>query len=210
MLTVSNFLTRHLLNILFSFTIFILTVVNYDLGIILVPFITILTYIISNGIIKYLQKRKQSKEFGLTYSEYKMIENQITNAKKHLNSLAQQYLRVRSIRSFKILNEMTKLSKRIINIVKTNPQKFYYVEDFFYSHLPSAVELTNKYSLLTQQQLKDPDIHLTLQETRQTLKTLHGAMEEDLKMALQSDIDNLKIELDFVKLENEKKQQQIK
>lgn len=207
MLTVTNFLTRHLFNILFSFAAFIIVVVEFDLGIVLVPLITIATYIVSNIVIKLFQKRKRSKQFGLSYTEYKMIENQLTVAKQHINTLAQQYLRVRSVRSFKILNEMTKLSRRIVNIVQTNPQKFFYVENFFYSHLPSAVELTNKYSLLTSQQLKDQEVHLTLQETRQTLKDLHETMEEDLRLALQSDIENLKIELDFVKLENEKKQQ---
>ena len=34
-------------------------------------------------------------------------------------------------------------------------------------------------------------------------------MEDDLRSALESDIENLKIELDYVKLENEKKRQQI-
>lgn len=210
MLNITNFLTRHLLNILVSFTFFILTVINFDLGIILVPILTIFAYYISNVVIKYIQRRKKSKELGLTFSEFKMIESQISVAKKHINSLTQNFLRVRSIRSFKLINDMSKLSKRIVNIVQTNPHKFYHVENFFYSHLPSAVELTNKYSLLTQQQIKDSDVHVTLQETRQTLKDLHETMEEDLRQALQSDIDNLKIELDFVKLENEKKRQQLK
>lgn len=207
MLNVANFLTRHLLNILFSFTVFILTVINFDLGFVIVTLLTVFTYVISNKMIQYIQKRKKSKEFGLSFSEYKMIENQLKQAKKYINSLTQQFLRVRSIRSFKLLNDMTKLSRRIVNIVQSNPQKFYAVENFFYSHLPSAVELTSKYSLLTQQQIKDQEVHLTLQETRQTLKDLHETMEEDLRLALQSDIENLKIELDFVKLEKEKKQQ---
>lgn len=207
MLNVANFLTRHLLNMLFSFTVFILTVINFDLGFVIVTLLTVFTYVISNKMIQYIQKRKKSKEFGLSFSEYKMIENQLKQAKKYINSLTQQFLRVRSIRSFKLLNDMTKLSRRIVNIVQSNPQKFYAVENFFYSHLPSAVELTSKYSLLTQQQIKDQEVHLTLQETRQTLKDLHETMEEDLRLALQSDIENLKIELDFVKLEKEKKQQ---
>lgn len=210
MLNLQNFLTRHLLNILFSFTVFVLTVINFDFGVIIVPIITAFTYYVSNVVVKFIQKRKKMKELNLTPSEYKLIENQIIFAKKHINSLTQQFLRVRSIRSFKLLNDMTKISKRIVNIVQQNPHKFYQVENFFYSHLPSAVELTNKYSLLTQQQLKDQEIHLTLQETRQTLKELHETMEDDLRLALQSDIENLKIELDFIKLENEKKRQQFK
>ncbi len=209
MLGAMNFITRHALNFLFSFTVFVITVIHLELGIFFVPIITIATYFISNKVIKAIQKMRRSKELGLSRSEYKHIEAQLKIAKRHINSLTQQYVRVRSISSFKLLNEMTKLSKRIINIVQTNPQKFYSVEDFFYSHLQSAVQLTNTYTMLTQQQLKDIDVHLALEDTRKTLKDLHETMESDLRLALESDLANLKIELDYVKHENEKKRQQI-
>lgn len=209
MLGAMNFLTRHAINFLVSCTIFTFTVVNFDLGSFFVPIISLATYILSNIGIKAFQKTKKGKELGLSRSEYKHIETQVKLAKDHVNSLTQQFIRVRSIRSFKLLNEMTKLSKRIVNIVQTNPQKFYSVEDFFYSHLPSAVQLTKNYSMLTQQQLKDSEIHLALEDTRKTLKGLHETMENDLKTALESDLESLKIELDFVKLENAKKRQQI-
>nr|WP_106778906.1 5-bromo-4-chloroindolyl phosphate hydrolysis family protein [Lysinibacillus timonensis] len=210
MLGAMNFITRHAFNFLFSFTVFILTVINFDLGIIIVPLISILTYFVSNKVIKFIQKTKKSKQLGLTRSELNHIESQLKQARSHIFSLTQQYVKVRSISSFKILNEMTKLARRILNIVQTNPQKFYSVQDFFYSHLPSAVELTSKYTLLTQQQLKDMEVHLALEDTRKTLKDLHETMESDLKSALESDLEYLKMELDYAKLENEKNRQQLK
>ncbi|MDM5333570.1 5-bromo-4-chloroindolyl phosphate hydrolysis family protein [Ureibacillus composti] len=209
MLGATNFFIRHALNFLFSFSIYILTIVNFDLGAVVVPILTILTYIVSNSAIKIIQKSKRAKELKLSRSEFKHIESQIKQAKSHINSLTQQYVRVRSIRSFKLLNEMTKLSRRIVNIVQSNPQKFYNVEDFFYAHLPSAVHLTETYTMLSQQQIKDTEVHLALEDTRKTLKDLHVTMEDDLKSALESDIENLKIELDFVKLENEKRRKQL-
>ncbi|SOC23874.1 5-bromo-4-chloroindolyl phosphate hydrolysis protein [Ureibacillus xyleni] len=211
MLGAMNFISRHAINFIISFTVFIVTIVNLpvDLAIFVVPVSTIASYFLSNKGVKAIQKSKRSKAIGISNSEYKHIEAQLKTAKGHLNSLTQQYIRVRSIRSFKLLNEMTKLSKRIINIVQTNPQKFYSVEDFFYSHLPSAVQLTQTYTMLTQQQVKDAEIHLALEDTRKTLQDLHGTMEQDLKSALESDLESLRMEIDFVKLENEKKRQQI-
>ena len=209
MLGAANFFTRHALNFLIGFTVFILTVVNFDLGFIFVPLVSIAAYLISNIAMKAFQKSKRSKELGLSRSEYKHIENQIKQAKGHINSLSQQYIRVRSVRSFKLLNEMMKLSKRLVHIVQNNPQKFYSVEDFFYSHLPSAVQLTQTYTMLSQTQVKDTEIHLALEDTRKTLKGLHVTMENDLKCAIESDLESLRIELDFVKLENAKKLQQI-
>ncbi|MCM3387785.1 5-bromo-4-chloroindolyl phosphate hydrolysis family protein [Ureibacillus chungkukjangi] len=209
MLGAANFFIRHALNFLISFTVFILTVVHLDLGFIFVPIVSIAVYLISNKVIKAFQKFKRSKELGLSRSEFNHIESQLKQAKGHINSLSQQYIRIRSVRSFKLLNEMMKLSKRIVNIVQKNPQKFYSVEDFFYSHLPSAVQLTGTYTMLSQTQVKDTEVHLALEDTRKTLKGLHITMENDLKSAIESDLENLRIELDFVKLQNARKLQQI-
>ncbi|MFC5560293.1 5-bromo-4-chloroindolyl phosphate hydrolysis family protein [Ureibacillus thermophilus] len=209
MLGLTNFLVRHLLNFLFT----IISVVLLDYFDIVDGWFSIiaaiLIYIISNVSIKNVQKYKKSKAFGLTRSEYSLIESQIKQARSHINSLTQQYIRVRSIRSFKLINEMTKLSRRIVNIVQANPQKFYTVEEFFYSHLPSAVQLSKNYTMLVQQQIKDRDVNLALEEARKAMKSLQDTMEEDLKAALSADIENLKLELDYVKMEREKKQQQI-
>lgn len=212
MLGISNFIIRHLLNFLFSTTVFVVLVINLDISFIngvIALIAPILTYIVSNFVIKTFQKYRKRKELDLTRSEYNHIEAQIKQAKNHLKALTQQYVRVRSIRSFKLLNEMTKLSRRIVNIVQTNPQKFYSVEDFFYSHLPSAVQLSKNYATLVQQQIKDADVHIALEDARKAMKNLQLTMEDDLKQALASDLENLKFELDYVKLEHEKKQQQL-
>ncbi|MDN4492655.1 5-bromo-4-chloroindolyl phosphate hydrolysis family protein [Ureibacillus aquaedulcis] len=209
MLGAANFFIRHALNFLIAFTVFILSIFSFDIDFIFGPILSIVAYLIGNKVIKAFQKARRSKELGLSRSEFKHIEAQLKQAKGHINSLSQQYIRVRSVRSFKLLNEMMKLAKRIINIVQNNPQKFYSVEDFFYSHLPSAVQLTQTYTMLSQTQVKDNEIHLALEDTRRTLKGLHGTMENDLKCAIESDLESLRIELDFVKLENAKKLQQI-
>lgn len=210
MLGVSNFFIRHLLNFLFTIiTLFSLIYFSDFIPIagLIIPIGTILTYIVSNMVVKRIQKYRKRKELDLTRSEYDHIEAQLKLAKNHINSLTQQYVRVRSIRSFKLLNEMTKLSRRIVNIVQSNPQKFYTVEDFFYSHLPSAVQLSKNYATLVQQQIKDADVHIALEDARKAMKSLQNTMEDDLKQALASDLESLKFELDYVKLEREKKQQ---
>ena len=211
MLNSINFLTRHLINFLAGFTAFIVTAVNLTgiSSLLAIP-LTIAAYYICNKITLSIQKKKRSKLLGLSRTEYNHIEDQLNQAKAHIKTLTQQYIRVRSVRSFKLLTEMSKLSKRIVNIVQTNPRQFYAVEDFFYAHLPSAVQLTVKYTLLTKEQVSGTEIHLALEDTRTTLKDLHVTMEEDLKSALASDIENLKIELDFVKMSNDKRRERLK
>ncbi|MGM9943450.1 MAG: 5-bromo-4-chloroindolyl phosphate hydrolysis family protein [Lysinibacillus sp.] len=208
MLGAMDFITRHALNLFIAFALYTISILNFDLGVFALA-VPIVSYFISNKLLLTFQTYKRSKKLGLTKTEYRQIELQLKKAREQINKLTQQYTRVRSIKSFKLINETSKVSRRIINIVNNDPHKFYAVEDFFYAHLPSAVELTDKYTLLTKEQVKGTDIHLALEETRKTLKDLHVTIEEDLKLALQSDIENLKIELDFAKLSNEKRRDRI-
>ena len=211
MLGPTNFLTRHLINFLAALTALVIsfaTITGFA-SILALP-LAVLAYYVSNKVTLAIQKSSQSKKLGIAKSEYELIELQLNQAKAQIQALNQQYIRVRSVRSFKQINEMSKLAKRIINIVQANPQKFYAVEDFFYAHLPSAVQLSDKYTLLTKEQVPGTDVHLALEETRRTLKELLVTMEEDLKNALASDIENLKIELDFAKMSNDKRKERLK
>lgn len=207
MLTTTQFFTRHLTNGFVSLSTFILLVVNFDLGILLVPLLTASSYFLSNKVITLFQKRARSRELGLTTAEMKLIGEQLSNAKQLIQKLNAQPVKVRSVKSFKQKSDMVKTARRIVQIVKMNPHKFFGIEEFFYAHLPSAVELTSKYALLSKQQVKSSDIHLALDETRSTLKELQVTFEDDLKMALKDELETLKIEIDFAKLENERRKE---
>ena len=60
------------------------------------------------------------------------------------------------------------------------------------------MEITSKYSLLVNQQLKDQDIKIALQNTRETLNELNKELEKDLKNAVATDLQQLRMEIDFV------------
>lgn len=146
---------------------------------------------------------------GITKEEFKHIETQLSAANKHIQTLSQNYLRVRSVSAFKQLLEMTRISKNIVKIVKTDPRKFYNVEPFFYAHLPSAVELTDKYTMLSKQPVKDKEIQLTLSKTRETLTDLNDTIQIDLKDALANDIDTLQMEIEFANRSNLRRREQL-
>lgn len=146
---------------------------------------------------------------GITKDEYKHIDLQLSTANKHIQTLSQNYLRVRSVSAFKQLLEMTRISKNIVKIVKTDPRKFYNVEPFFYAHLPSAVELTEKYTMLSKQPVKDKEIQITLSKTRETLADLNSTIQIDLKDALSNDIDHLQMEIEFANRSNLKRKEQL-
>lgn len=200
MLELKHFAIRHLLSI----PIFIGSWFAFQAGLAL-PFalagiLSVGTGIIAIQLIKMVQSRIVVSKYGLTMSEYRHIKRQLKEAKGKLKLLNSYFIKVRSVRAFKQLFEMNRLAKRIFNIVKTNPKKFYQVESFFYAHLDTAVQLTSKYTLLVSQPVKATDIQIALQETRETLLDLNQVMEQDLHQVLSSDIEHLKMELDFAKI----------
>jgi 5-bromo-4-chloroindolyl phosphate hydrolysis protein len=84
-------------------------------------------------------------------------------------------------------------------MTKKEPKRFFKAEQFYFSHLDSVVELTEKYALLATQPNKTSELVLSLKETRQTLTELTQAVEDDLYEILSDDIDHLNFEVDVAK-----------
>ncbi|MBK3493891.1 5-bromo-4-chloroindolyl phosphate hydrolysis family protein [Viridibacillus sp. YIM B01967] len=204
MLNVGHFLARYAITIPFTFIMSLVYLFGFDLNFLESSGLTIITFFATAYIIKGYQFRKRLKIVGLTRSEYRHIKEQMTHAQTRIKSLNRHYTKVRSVAAFKQLFEMNRLAKRIFQIVRTNPKKFYQAEDFFYAHLESASELTEKYALLSTQPIKDTDVHIALQQTRETLEDLNHSMQDDLRSVLASDIEELKMELDFAQISTQK------
>ncbi|MFB1080937.1 5-bromo-4-chloroindolyl phosphate hydrolysis family protein [Jeotgalibacillus sp. JSM ZJ347] len=149
--------------------------------------------------IKWFQKRSLLKSYGLTKREYEYIQSNLKEAQKKISRLQGKQLQIRSISAMRQLNDMIKFSRRIFTIVKKDPKRFYTSERFFFYHLDSAVELTEKYTMLVTQPVKDKEILVSLEDTRQTLHELNRSLEEDLMKVLSNDLDTLRIELDMAK-----------
>ncbi len=201
-----QFIIRNSFNLIVILSTWMICTFNFDVNFWISSLIAIISYLPSNYTIKNIQLSKYLKRIGLTRSEYKHIKSQLNEAYSELRNLNRFYTKVRSISTFKQIFEMNRLAKRIVNIVNKNPKKFYNVEQFFYAHLHSASELTEKYALLSTQPIKDMDVHLALQETRETLEGLNNIMQEDLHAVLATDIEELKMELDFAQLSTSQKQ----
>jgi 5-bromo-4-chloroindolyl phosphate hydrolysis protein len=209
MLTNGQYIVRHSTS--FFAGIFAMPLVDSIFSIGFTAFLAFpITYFGLNKGILFYQQSKRAKQLNLSRSQFIHIEEQLSIATKNANALTQKYVQVRSVKSFKVIYEMSKLSKRIIALVRKDPSKFYMIEEFFYAHLPSALELSDKYALLTKEQVTGTEIHVALNDARVTLKDLYETMESDLKKALSSDIESLKIELDFAKLANEQRQNELK
>jgi 5-bromo-4-chloroindolyl phosphate hydrolysis protein len=197
---IENFIKRQSISLPLMSAMFPILYIGAEIGLLASGVVAAGTYIASNTSIKQYQLSSDSKQLGMTRSEYKSIRVQIKEGKEKIKVLQSQYYKVRSISSFKQLMDMVKIANKIMLIVQQNPRKFYLAEPFFYSHLDSAIELTEKYSLLVGQPVKDMEMRIALQETRDMLRSLQHVMEADLKRVLSTDVEQLRMELDYARL----------
>ncbi|MBT2571439.1 5-bromo-4-chloroindolyl phosphate hydrolysis family protein [Planococcus sp. ISL-110] len=197
---IENFIKRQSVSLPLMTVMFPVLYLGAEIGLIASGAVAAGTYIASNSTIKQVQISSDSKNLGMTRSEFKNVRNQIKEGKEKIKQLQGNYYKVRSISSFKQLMDMTKIANKIIIVVQQNPRKFYLAEPFFYSHLDSAIELTEKYTLLVGQPVKDREMRVALQDTREMLLSLNKVMEQDLKRVLSSDVEKLRMELDYAQL----------
>lgn len=167
------------------------------------------SYLVINYVFKQIQLMRRRRKTSLTRKEFKHVTKQLQLAQTKIKSLNSAYLKVRSVNSFKQLHEMTSVAKNIVRLVRQTPEKFFAAEGFFYGHLDSAVELTEKYSFLSRQQVRDKEITIALSETTATLDDLTETLKLDLKDVLANDIEHLNNELDYVKYSSEKRKKQL-
>ncbi|MFD1205889.1 5-bromo-4-chloroindolyl phosphate hydrolysis family protein [Sporosarcina contaminans] len=195
---IKDFFQRHFITAPISFASWFIFTLGIGMHVLPATGLMIAIYLGGNFTIKQIQISSNVKRLSMSRSEYKHIKTQINDAKNKIKQLNSLYGQVRSVQAFRQVYEMNNLSKRILSIVRKNPKKFYHVEKFFYSHLDSAVELTSKYAMLVNQPLKDQELRIALQHTRETLNDVTKQLEQDLRGALASDIEQLQFELDYV------------
>ncbi|WP_318507182.1 5-bromo-4-chloroindolyl phosphate hydrolysis family protein [Bacillus sp. T3] len=146
------------------------------------------------------------KKNQLTRKEYRYIKKNLEEAKQKIKRLNRSVFHIREIPSFKQRIDIVRITRRIYNLTKREPKRFYQAEEFYFSHLDSIVEISEKYALLSSQPKKTLELNDTLRMTRQTLNDLSKVIEKDLYVVLSDDIDHLNFEVDVAKFAIKTKQ----
>ncbi|TYS91699.1 5-bromo-4-chloroindolyl phosphate hydrolysis family protein [Rossellomorea aquimaris] len=195
--TFLQFSVRTVISFSIGTSSFIAYLLLFDLGFPLTFLSSLGTGILFFFVVKGFQKRWWLKKNGLSSQEFRYINKNLKEAKEKVKRLQKQQLRVRSLGAFKQILELNRLSRRIYQLVKKEPKRFFSAESFFFYHLDSVVEITEKYTFLAAQSGKNKEAFLSLQQTRTTLDDLTGSLEKDLQNVLANDMDTLQFELNF-------------
>jgi 5-bromo-4-chloroindolyl phosphate hydrolysis protein len=139
------------------------------------------------------------KKNQLTRREYRYIKKNLDVAKKKINRLSKMQFSIRHIHSLKQRIDVLRVTRKIYKLTSREPKRFYKAERFYFSHLDSILELTEKYVFLSSQPKRTQELEHSLSETRRTLNELTEAVEQDLYKVLSDDIDHLNFEIDVAK-----------
>lgn len=139
------------------------------------------------------------KKNGLTRKEYRYIKKNLEEAKQKISRLHKTLFSIRHLPSLKERVELLRVIRKLYTMTKREPKRFYQAERFYFSHLDSVLELTEKYAFLSSQPKRNREIEWSLAETRSTLSELSKLVEKDLYHVLENDIDHLNFEIDVAK-----------
>lgn len=132
---------------------------------------------------------------GLTRKEYKLVEENLKEAKQKIHRLQKAFIQIQNLTNAKQNFETLRVIYKIYNITKKEPRRFFLADEFYYSHLESIVELAEKYTFLASQPAKTVDLAKSLRETRETMDDLVKLIEQDLHLMIEGDINNLNFEI---------------
>lgn len=147
----------------------------------------------------YYLERKVLEKNRLTKKEYKYIQRNLKEANVKIKKVQKSLFSIRHIRSLKQRMELLKLVKNIQRLNTREPRRFFKAEQFYFSHLDSIMELSEKYAFLSSQPGKNRELERSLYDTQDTLKELTKIVEKDLSYMLADDIDHLNFEIDVAK-----------
>ncbi|WP_226085956.1 5-bromo-4-chloroindolyl phosphate hydrolysis family protein [Mesobacillus sp. S13] len=159
--------------------------------------------IVGGGIVYWLTgsvlKNRFLKKHGLSRKEYQYIKKNLDEAKLKINRLQKALFSIKHIRSLKDRIELLRMTKNIYKLTNKEPSRFYQAEKFYFSHLDSVLELTEKYAFLSSQSKTNRELEYSLRDSQETLEDLTKLVEKDLYVLLSNDIDHLNFEIDVAK-----------
>lgn len=151
-----------------------------------------------------LTSRKYLNEIGLSRRDYHFVNSQLNNAQDKIRRILKTFVNVRSIKDFKQVNEIYRISRAIYFAVKQQPGSFFKVEGFFYSHIDNALNLIEAYTRLSKSPKKSKEEKQKLEQTRITLDEVKRTLVADLKRINNEDYSQLDIEMELNKMEQKR------
>ncbi|PNZ65882.1 5-bromo-4-chloroindolyl phosphate hydrolase [Staphylococcus croceilyticus] len=177
------------------------SIFGFDLSFILDALIGIGMFFVSYFPTQRLTSKKYLTEIGLSRRDYRFVRNQLNQSQDKIRNILRSYVNVRSLKDFRQINDIYRISKSIHVAVKQRPGLFFKVESFFYSHIDNALNLIESYTRLSKMPKKSATEKQKLEQTRITLDEVKRTLIADLKRLNEDDYERLDVEMELNRLE---------
>lgn len=159
----------------------------------------IATGAVSYFAIKFFSGWQHMRGSKLSRKEYKYIHTHLREGKAKIWRIQKNIFRVGGMTQIMKNYDVIKTIRKIHSIVSGNPIRFYEIEPFYYAHLDSLAELTDRYVFLDTQPVKTDEITASLKETKRTIGEMAVTIDNDLKQLLEKDVQELRLEIEVAK-----------
>ena len=173
------------------------SVFGFDLSFILDALIGIGMFFVSYFPTQRLTSKKYLNEIGLSRRDYRFVNQQLNQSHNKIRNILKSYINIRSIKDFRQINDIYKISKQ-------RPSSFFKVESFFYSHIDNALNLIDAYTRLSKMPKKSAEEKQKLEQTRITLDEVKRTLIADLKRLNEDDYERLDIEMELNRLQHKR------
>ncbi len=157
-----SFFVRMFMAVPSAFTIFLVSFFGFDQTFLLSSVFAIAGGAVVDQATTAIMKNRFLKQHQLTRKEYRYIKKNLDEAKLKINRLNKSLFSIRDLQTVKQRIDILRVSRKIQSLAKTEPRRFYKAEKFYFSHLDSVVELTEKYRFLSVQPKKNHEIDVSL------------------------------------------------
>lgn len=187
-----------------AFIVWMVTVFAWDLSFLIDALVGTGGFLLSYFPTQRLTSRKYLNEIGLSRRDYRYVRTQLNQAQLKIRSILKSFMNIRSIKDFRQVNDIYRISRSIYTSIKQRPSMFFKVEGFFYSHLDNALNLVDSYTRLSRMPRKSKEEKQKLEQTRITLDEVKRTLVADLRRLNEEDYERLDIEMELNKIEQER------
>ncbi|BFL67853.1 MULTISPECIES: 5-bromo-4-chloroindolyl phosphate hydrolysis family protein [Staphylococcus] len=188
-----------------AFIVWMVTVFAWDLSFLIYAIVGAGGFLLSYFPTQRLTSRKYLNEIGLSRRDYRYVRTQLNQAQLKIRTILKSFMNIRSIKDFRQVNDIYRISRSIYTSIKQRPGMFFKVEGFFYSHLDNALNLVDSYTRLSRMPRKSKEEKQKLEQTRITLDEVKRTLIADLKRLNEEDYERLDVEMELNKLEQERR-----
>lgn len=188
-----------------AFIVWMVTVFAWDLSFLIDAIAGAGGFLLSYFPTQRLTSRKYLNEIGLSRRDYRYVRTQLNQAQLKIRTILKSFMNIRSIKDFRQVNDIYRISRSIYTSIKQRPGMFFKVEGFFYSHLDNALNLVDSYTRLSRMPRKSKEEKQKLEQTRITLDEVKRTLIADLKRLNEEDYERLDVEMELNKLEQERR-----